>query len=211
MTKTSFAFFTSIAATSLALSACQPAVEEAPPTAPDETSAAVPLVASIAPPIPDSVDQYGTPGEDRASGMAHVHGKAELAVMIEGKRLSVTFDSPLTNLIGFEHEPKTEADWALIDALQDQFLYDDALVRLPTKAKCDIISISSGLRLKDEHGSLMVEQDFACKKISRLQSAEVTVFTRYDNLEHLDVFVREDNSQTVTILTADRADLALEF
>ena len=105
----------------------------------------------------------------------------------------------------------TEADWALIDALQDQFLYDDALVRLPAKAKCDIISISSGLRLKDEHGSLMVEQDFACKKISRLQSAEVTVFSRYDNLEHLDVFVREDSSQTVTIMTADRADLALEF
>lgn len=211
MTKTCFAFFISSAATILALSACQPAVEEAPPATPDEAPPVAPPAASVAANVPDAIDQYGAPDEDLASRVTHVHGQAELAVIIEGDRLSVTFDSPLTNLIGFEHEPETDADWAVVDSLQDQFLYDDVLVRLPANAKCDVISISSGLRFKDEHGSLMVEQDFACKKIGRLQRAEVTVFSRFDDLQNLDVIMLGDSPKTTTVMTADRADLALEF
>ncbi|MCF6329713.1 MAG: DUF2796 domain-containing protein [Henriciella sp.] len=184
MVKTSYVFFASTAAALLALSACQPPVEAAASDALDE--------------VP-------------ANGIAHVHGKAELAVIIEGDHLSMTFDSPLTNLIDFELEPTTEADWARIDALQDKFLRDDALIRLPARVKCVIISISSGLRFRDGHGSLMVEQNFACKKIRRLKSAAVTVFSQFQNLEHLDVFVSGDSPRTSAVMSADQADLALEF
>ncbi len=184
MAKTSYALFASTAAALLALSACQPPVEQAVPDVPDE--------------VP-------------ANGISHVHGKAELAVIIEGNHLSVTFDSPLTNLIDFELEPTTEADWARIDALQDKFLQDDALIRLPTRVKCVITSISSGLRFKDEHGSLMVEQSFSCKKIRRLKSAAVTVFSQFQNLEQLDVSVFGDSPRTLTVMSADRANLTLKF
>ena len=41
-------------------------------------------------------------------GEKHVHGHAALEVAVDGNRLQLGFRSPLDNLIGFEHAPRTD-------------------------------------------------------------------------------------------------------
>jgi hypothetical protein len=41
---------------------------------------------------------------------AHVHGAARLDVVVDGPVLSLQLESPLDNLLGFEHEPRNKAE-----------------------------------------------------------------------------------------------------
>ncbi len=41
---------------------------------------------------------------------AHVHGQAELTVAIDAGAITLQFDSPLDNLLGFERQPRTQAE-----------------------------------------------------------------------------------------------------
>jgi Protein of unknown function (DUF2796) len=40
---------------------------------------------------------------------AHLHGKVVVNVALEGSLLSVEFDAPAVNVVGFEHAPRTDA------------------------------------------------------------------------------------------------------
>ena len=51
-----------------------------------------------------------------ASG-PHVHGTAELCVAVENNHLNVELRSPLENLLGFEHAPKTDSQRAAVKAM----------------------------------------------------------------------------------------------
>ena len=44
----------------------------------------------------------------------HVHGVAELGVVVEGSTLGVTFEAPLADVIGFEHAPENDEQIASI-------------------------------------------------------------------------------------------------
>lgn len=41
---------------------------------------------------------------------AHQHGTAQLDIAVEARRITLHFESPLDNLIGFERAPRTEAE-----------------------------------------------------------------------------------------------------
>lgn len=41
---------------------------------------------------------------------AHVHGEAQLNVVLEDKELTIALETPAMNVMGFEYEPKTEED-----------------------------------------------------------------------------------------------------
>ena len=57
----------------------------------------------------------GTAAEQRHAE-AHVHGVAEINIVVEGKRVVVEFHTPAEGLMGFEHEAKTEAEKKKRDA-----------------------------------------------------------------------------------------------
>ena len=46
-------------------------------------------------------------GAAQAAG-AHQHGVAQLEVAVDGNSLTVTLDTPLDNLLGFERGPRTD-------------------------------------------------------------------------------------------------------
>ena len=47
---------------------------------------------------------------DHHKQKAHVHGVAELAMVLEGSKLEVEIKSPAESFIGFEHEAQTQAE-----------------------------------------------------------------------------------------------------
>src|SRR5690606_12673416 len=50
---------------------------------------------------------FGTPLAQAHDNKAHVHGSAVLQVVMDGETVELALQSPLNNLLGFEHAPRT--------------------------------------------------------------------------------------------------------
>src|SRR5690606_10682377 len=71
-----------------------------------------------------------------AAQHAHEHGVAELRVALEGSTLLVEFESPLANLVGFEHAARSEAEQAAMAGLEKTLRAPQGLFVLPAAAGC---------------------------------------------------------------------------
>ncbi|MEX0604757.1 MAG: DUF2796 domain-containing protein [Marinobacter sp.] len=89
---------------------------------------------------------------------AHVHGQASMQVALEGERIDVIFETPADNLVGFEYEPKTEAERKAVEDAR-QWLTSTPLVNTAASdCRVDQASVSTSHdnhkdhRNHDDHG-----------------------------------------------------------
>ena len=86
---------------------------------------------------------------------AHEHGVAVLRVVSEGATLMIEFVSPLDNLVGFEHAPRTDAQRTAMGAAQARLRDAAALLQLSAEAECvlqEVVLESPWLQMaRDEH------------------------------------------------------------
>ncbi len=73
---------------------------------------------------------------------AHQHGVASLQVVAEGNSLSLTLDSPLDNLLGFERGPRSEAERAAVRAMAQRFHAGAALAQPTPAAGCQLQTVA---------------------------------------------------------------------
>jgi hypothetical protein len=69
---------------------------------------------------------------------AHQHGVASLELVADGDSFTVTLDSPLDNLLGFERGPRTEAERAQVRAMAQRLHSNAALVLPAAAAGCQL-------------------------------------------------------------------------
>ena len=81
------------------------------------------------------------------SAEAHTHGDAELAVVLEKGVVTIELDSPLYNILGFEHAPETEGQKEKAQKAEQQLALGSELFTFNPKANCQSLS-------KDRHISL---------------------------------------------------------
>ena len=72
---------------------------------------------------------------------AHVHGRAALEIAIDGAAVQVNLNSPLDNLVGFEHAPRNEKERQAVKAMASKFNQADSLFIFTTGAQCRVESI----------------------------------------------------------------------
>ncbi len=96
--------------------------------------------------------------QQAASGIsqeAHVHGIAELFVVLEGEWLDIELHSPAMNLLGFEHQASSSEERAKINRVKDTLANADSLFQLGS-AQCQLIEyaldFSSVIEEHAEHG-----------------------------------------------------------
>ena len=74
------------------------------------------------------------------SAQSHTHGDASLAMVLENAVITVELDTPLYNLLGFEHAAETAAQKAAVEKAETCLLYtspsprDGLLSRMPSSA-----------------------------------------------------------------------------
>lgn len=71
-----------------------------------------------------------------ASLEAHVHGAAELIMALDGNTLTAQFTSPLWNIVGFEHAPKTPTQQEALEDASVTLEDGDGIVALAPGAGC---------------------------------------------------------------------------
>lgn len=82
---------------------------------------------------------------------AHEHGVADLRVALEGSTLLIEFESPLANLVGFEHAARSDAEKAAMAKLEKTLRVPQGLVSLPAAAGCTLKEVELELPGADAH------------------------------------------------------------
>ena len=67
---------------------------------------------------------------------AHVHGQAELTLVLDAKNLQVEAKIPMDDLVGFEHKPKTEKQKQALKQALDKLKDANKQLGLPSAASC---------------------------------------------------------------------------
>lgn len=141
---------------------------------------------------------------------AHSHGEGKLAIAIDGTRLQMELEAPASDIVGFEHAPKTAAQKKALADAKDKLSQGEALFVLAPAAGCKLVSAAvegvgalaeavKGEAAKDkpaakdgEHGAhseLRVIYAFDCAAIDKLGSIAFDYFKTFKGADKLDVTV----------------------
>ncbi|MEQ9447918.1 MAG: DUF2796 domain-containing protein, partial [Rhodospirillaceae bacterium] len=139
----------------------------------------------------------------------HVHGEAQLSFAAEGARLRIEMDTPLGNLISFEHAPQTPEDHEefgrMITALSDMASLFTIAGTTCQSTAMDIRGPQSDAHAEhghedhDDHahdheshddvghGNLHVAYDFECEDAEVIESIDVGFFSVFEGFTKIEV------------------------
>ena len=128
---------------------------------------------------------------------SHVHGEAVLNLAIENKTILIEFESPAMNIIGFEHEPKTEEQISITNEA-NQLLRDYSNLLTIPGSQCK--QTESTLEFahdvdkedshhNDHHGHEEAHSDYhliytvSCDSLTELK-IQINLFKHFPGVEH---------------------------
>ena len=112
----------------------------------------------------------------------HEHGLAQLDVGLEGKVLELALQTPAANLLGFEHKPRTESEYAFLRRVQAMLNNPQQLFLLPDSAQCVVEQQSmDGILLDEhehehEHADIQVSWRLSCKYAEHMHQLNLKGF-----------------------------------
>lgn len=71
---------------------------------------------------------------------AHTHGEGRLAIAIEGNRVQMELEAPASDIVGFEHRPRTATQRKTLSEAKDRLAKAAALFVLSPAAGCKLAS-----------------------------------------------------------------------
>lgn len=125
----------------------------------------------------------------KTSHAAHVHGQARLMLAVAGNAVQIGLETPLDNLLGFEHAPRTAKEKQAVDALRARLDAPQTLFELDPAARCQVESVRiAGLphaRTAHDHADLEADFSFTCAQPPRALTLQL--FSAFPRLQRLDV------------------------
>lgn len=148
---------------------------------------------------------------------AHVHGEAQAAIVIDGESLSISLNSAMYNITGFERAPQNPEEEAVLADAISSLKAGDALFVMDTAAGCTLSSMTHSLPegatpVESGHNpyrDLEATYEFACAAPDALVSVSVDLFDRFEKLEKLDTVVLRGDAQIAISLSADQNRIEL--
>jgi hypothetical protein len=166
---------------------------------------------------------YAAAQADKRELGAHVHGKGNLAIAIEGSTVTMRLDIPGHDIVGFEHAPTTDEQKAAFETAT-QALKDGLALFGPTAAaNCKLVDAKVDIEADDKdakpdasknegeskHSDFNADYKFECGAVNRLSALTMTFFQRFKNAEALDVTIVTAKGQTTAGVTKARPVLNL--
>jgi hypothetical protein len=167
---------------------------------------------------------------------AHEHGVATLDVAVDGRNLTLQFESPLDNLVGFEHAPRNDTERAALKKMEEKLQAAERLFRPTAAAGCTLRGVtvdhpfrtpaaagqgspaggkSGGRDAKDkatkaeeDHTELSAKYELDCAKPEVLDRVEVMIFEAFPNVKRLKAQAASPRGQRGVTLSARTRTLA---
>lgn len=150
---------------------------------------------------------------------AHEHGVARLDLGVETTRVVLMLDTPLDNLLGFEHAPRNDAERQKAQAALARLRDAATLFRIDPAAGCTLAKVeltSAALGLgkadaagKDAHGDLEGQFEFRCTAGAKASFVEVRLFDAFAGFKRLDLQVATPRGQMKATLRRPQTRVAL--
>lgn len=146
---------------------------------------------------------------------AHQHGVARLDVVLDGKQLVISLESPLDNLLGFEHAPRNDRQRAAVKKMEAALQAADAF-QPDVAAACTLRQVGVDHPFKDaaaaqgkaQHNDADVTWTFACARPDALKHIAVGLFDRFPQLAKLKAQLAGPRGQSARTLTRQQKSLA---
>jgi len=159
---------------------------------------------------------------------AHVHGVGKLDVALDGKTLSLHLDSPLINLIGFEHAAKSEKDRQAAKDMAKTLRNAATVFVTSAAAGCTLSSVNlvsaaidpallgqsnnapktAAHADQDGHADLDADFVFQCAAPEKLQTIDVKLFEAFKGFVSIDVQLVTAKRQSAAKLTSSSSALS---
>jgi uncharacterized protein DUF2796 len=89
--------------------------------------------------------------EERRELDAHEHGHGKLNIAVEGKTVGLELRVPGADIVGFEHEAKSDKDKASLKSAKQKLAAPLDLFRLPSAAGCKLTSSFAHYTKDEDH------------------------------------------------------------
>ena len=126
-----------------------------------------------------------------ASAQAHVHGEAQLEIVLEDTQLSLYLHSPLDAFLGFERLPRNPTEKAAVQQLKERLPQGEALFTPNAEAGCRFLGmevdapILDGQPVQNGHAELSARYRWQCAQPEHLKSVGTTLFADYKRLHKI--------------------------
>lgn len=171
-----------------------------------------------------SHDQAKT--DSRHNDAAHVHGQGELEIVQDGNGLFISLYSPLENVLGFEREPRTDAERVKARRVVS-LLKANGLFAFSPEAQCkrtghklysEILNPHSHGPADDHqhhddangHSDFRASYEFECEQPAKLKVIDVRVFRQFSGFEKIEVQALFPKGQIGASLTPKQSTLVVQ-
>lgn len=136
----------------------------------------------------------------------HVHGQAELNIAIESSSIQLMLESPLDNVLGFEHAPRSAAERQKVKDTRQQLAQGNRLFAIDPKAGCDTGKATVEMAVPDtdskhhnhahEHGDAELALDYRCSAADKAEFVYTkALFETFPRLQTLQVQIAGPDGQ----------------
>lgn len=151
----------------------------------------------------------------------HEHGSARMNVAVEAERIVIELESPLHDLVGFEHAPRDARQRAAVAALEPALRDAARHFRPNPEAGCSAAetrvahpfgvsaAAPAAAAPRRGHADLRARLTFVCTTPGALRSLEVRLFDTFPRLKRIRVQSATPRGQGSATLTPKRRALPL--
>lgn len=151
------------------------------------------------------------------AGKAHEHGVVKLDVAVDGATLTVTLDTPLDSVLGFERAPRTPAERRAADEALGRLRNTAGLftpsaaaacTAAPPEVKAPMLEASPPAR-KDGHADLEATYTWRCEQPAQLRELGLQLFARFARMQRIEAQVAGATAQKKLTLRRPASKLPL--
>lgn len=160
---------------------------------------------------------------------AHVHGVGKLDVAIDGAQVIFHLDTPLMNLLGFEHPAKSTKDRAAAQKMALQLRDANKIFVTTPAAECRPISVKLASNAinpillgetptpatkinarTSDHADLSADMILQCANPELLKTIDVNLFAKFKGFQKIEVQMVTPKNQLAATLRPTAARLSWE-
>lgn len=152
------------------------------------------------------------------AGKAHEHGVARLDIVVEARSITLSLESPLENIVGFERAPRGNAERQAVDAAMvalrspnRQFQVDAAAgcTQAPVQVDAPVLTQGAAAAAGD-HAELTATVRFDCTDALRAKSIDTQLFGTFARLKRIDVQLVLPKGQSKVTLQRPASRISLQ-
>lgn len=153
------------------------------------------------------------------AGGKHVHGTAEMNIVLDQNQLLIEIISPTVNIIGFEHSPKNLEQELISKQAMKNLLTAEKIFSMPAQAQCRLLDSEKQYKGHDNidknedsaHSDIVVSYTYQCKVTEKLKFIDINLFKIFPAIKKLQVILVDGKGQSSTSINSNNPRLRIHY